>query len=243
MGTWVALHAEAESEALAIAGVDAAFAAVRRVEARMHPARTGSDLAAIHAARTGEPVSIDSWTWEVLALAQRLARLSDGVFDPCVPAAPGRIADLDTATPGVAVPRTELRLDLGGIAKGFAVDKAVEAMTAAGCTRGIVNAGGDLRVFGESQAVLVRAQAGDPFWMVLGNEALAVSDPRSQPRPPGYYLRGCTEPPASMRPAAVIAPSAALADALTKCALLAPAAISRDLCDSLGAAVMDVPIR
>jgi thiamine biosynthesis lipoprotein len=246
MGTWVALHAEADSDALAIAGVEAAFAAVRRVEARMHPTRAGSDLAAIHAAPAGEPVRVDDWTWEVLALAQHLARLSDGVFDPCLPAAPGRIADLDTATPGVAVRMADLRLDLGGIAKGYAVDKAVEAMKTAGCTHGIVNAGGDLRVFGEPQAVIVRAQGGSPFWLVLGNEALAVSDPRSESRPPehaGYYLRGCLRLPASMRPAAVVARSAALADALTKCALLAPPAFSRDLCDSFGAAILDVPMQ
>jgi hypothetical protein len=46
-----------------------------------------------------------------------------------------------------------------------------------------------------------------------------------------------------MRPAAVVARSAAIADALTKCALLAPAALCRDLCDTLGAAIMDVPIQ
>src|SRR5262245_56036812 len=101
MGTWLALHAEAESERIAIAAVGTAFAAVRRVEVRMHPARAGSDLVAIHEAQAGEPVPIDDWTWEVLVLAQRIARLSEGVFDPCLPAAPGRIADVDVATPGV----------------------------------------------------------------------------------------------------------------------------------------------
>jgi thiamine biosynthesis lipoprotein len=39
-------------------------------------------------------------------------------------------------------------IDLGGIAKGFAVDQAVEAMREAGATRGLVNAGGDLAAFG-----------------------------------------------------------------------------------------------
>jgi thiamine biosynthesis lipoprotein len=41
-----------------------------------------------------------------------------------------------------------VRIDLGGMAKGFAVDQAVSAMRASGATGGIVNAGGDLRVFG-----------------------------------------------------------------------------------------------
>ena len=93
---------------------------------------------------------------------------------------------------------------------------------------------------------MARAHGGSPYWIVLGNEALAVSDPRSESRPPehaGYYLRGCPRLPASMRPAAVVARSAALADALTKCALLAPPALSRDLCDSFGAAILNVPMQ
>jgi thiamine biosynthesis lipoprotein len=240
MGTWVAFHAEADSERDAKVGIDGAFAALRRVEARMHPTHARSDLAAIHSARVGASVQIDAWTWEVLVLAQRVARLSDGVFDPCLPAAPGRIADLDLSVRGVAIARAELRLDLGGIAKGFAVDKAVEALVAAGCTGGLVNAGGDLRVFGPERAVLLRAEGSRSYWVALRNEALAVSDPGTTPRPSehaGYYLRK-DGAPAEIRPAAVVARSTAVADALTKCVMLAPAARCRDVCDRLGAVVM-----
>lgn len=242
MGTWIALHAEAASERLAIAGIDAAYAAVRRIDVRMRPTGPGSDLAAINAARFGTPVRIDDWTWEVLVLAQRIACLSDGVFDPCLPAAPGRISDIDLATPGVAVSEVELRLDLGGIAKGFAVDKAAEAMIAAGCTSGLVNAGGDLRVFGVERAVLLQARGVRAYWVALGNEALAVSDPCAESRPSehaGYYVRDGALPRA-MRPVAIVARSAATADALTKCAMLAPPDRCRELCDRLGAAVMEL---
>jgi thiamine biosynthesis lipoprotein len=48
------------------------------------------------------------------------------------------------------------RIDLGGIAKGYAVDMAVEVLKAYGVTTGMVNAGGDLRVFGKPQPVHVR---------------------------------------------------------------------------------------
>jgi thiamine biosynthesis lipoprotein len=203
----------------------------------MHPTARGSDLAAIARGRRGAPVPIDDWTWEVLALAQRIAALSGGVFDPCLPGAPGRIRDLDLTTRGVAVPDAELRLDLGGIAKGFATDKAAEAMMAAGCGSGLVNAGGDLRVFGAERAVLLHARGTRAYWIALGNEALAVSDPCAASRPSGhagYYLRDGPTPHA-LRPVAVAARSAAIADALTKCAMLAPADRSRDLCDRLGA--------
>lgn len=238
MGTWIALHAEAATAPLAIAGIEAAWAALRRVEVRMHPTAHGSDLAAIARGRRGAPVPIDDWTWDVLALAQRIAALSGGVFDPCLPRAPGRIRDLDLTTRGVAVPDAELRLDLGGIAKGFAADKAAEAMMAAGCSGGLVNAGGDLRVFGAERAVLLRARGTRPYWVSLCNEAVAVSDPGVSTRPGGhcgYYLRDDPTPQA-LRPVAVAARSAAIADALTKCAMLAPADRRRELCDRLGAA-------
>ena len=44
--------------------------------------------------------------------------------------------------------RAAVALDLGGIAEGFAVDKAVEALRAGGAIAGLVNAGGDMRIFG-----------------------------------------------------------------------------------------------
>ena len=47
-------------------------------------------------------------------------------------------------------------LDLGGIAKGFAVDKAVESLMADGIKSGCVNAGGDLRVFGTARPIQIR---------------------------------------------------------------------------------------
>ena len=53
--------------------------------------------------------------------------------------------------------RRQLTVDLGGIAKGFAVDRAVEVLKRNGVMAGIVNAGGDLRVFGSaSQLVHLR---------------------------------------------------------------------------------------
>jgi thiamine biosynthesis lipoprotein len=41
-----------------------------------------------------------------------------------------------------------MRVDLGGIAKGYAIDKAVEAMQACGAIGGMVDIGGDIRCFG-----------------------------------------------------------------------------------------------
>jgi thiamine biosynthesis lipoprotein len=126
-----------------------------------------------------------------------------------------------------------VKIDLGGIAKGFAVDLAVEAMRNAGCSSVLVNAGGDLRASGErSFAISCRLASGQIREMILQDCALAVSHRASDASPAehqGYYLRvgsaECT--PAAC--AAILAPTAALADALTKCALLC----SDEHCDDI----------
>ena len=120
------------------------------------------------------------------------------------------------------VRHTPVEIDLGGIAKGYAVDRAVETLMAHGCCAGLVNAGGDLRVFGErEEAVLLREPDTSFRRLALRNAALAVSDIDAIDRPAehqGYYSRkGKT---AARRYAAVIAKDAATADALTKCVLL-----------------------
>jgi len=46
------------------------------------------------------------------------------------------------------IPHAPVHIDLGGIAKGYAVDRALMALRTAGCRGALVNAGGDLAVFG-----------------------------------------------------------------------------------------------
>jgi thiamine biosynthesis lipoprotein ApbE len=107
-----------------------------------------------------------------------------------------------------------------------------------------VNAGGDLRVFGPPRTVFVRPAHGAPVEQRLDDEALAVSDPCSLSPPPehiGYYQRGRTTPPL-VRAAVVVAPSAAVADALTKCVLLAPATLHREMLAQLGATALDIDV-
>ena len=81
--------------------------------------------------------------------------------------------------PNTVYSKVPLTLDLGGIAKGFAVDKAVEALKQCGATSGYVNAGGDLRVFGDvSQSIQIRNPGNSSELMSLGslaNGAIATS--------------------------------------------------------------------
>jgi thiamine biosynthesis lipoprotein len=218
--------------------IEAAFAALAEVNIAAHPTREGSDLAAL-ASHVGQWRAIRRSTWEVLQLAGRIHRDSDGRFDPCLPDSEGRLADLQLADGECAARLLKpARIDLGGIAKGFAVDQAVDALRRHGCTGGSVNAGGDLRVFGPEPTVIqLRWAGGIASSLPLQDAAVAVSERGSADKPAefrGYYLRGCgasaapeVQPAGSahasgaMRAdAAVVAPSAAVADALSTCAMI-----------------------
>jgi FAD:protein FMN transferase len=229
MGTWLAIEARACTAEVPRRGVEAAYLAAGEVERQLHPYRQVSDLRRIHAAAPGERVPIGAMTWEVLRLARSVYDLSGGIFDPCLPSHPGRLCDLTLSEPGVESPwascAVRVAVDLGGIAKGYAIDRAIEALRAAGCTSGMVNAGGDLRVFGRSETVLIRAREGKCVPLILKDEALGVSDldadgARRPAEHKGYYDRSGPLL-VTRRYAAVVAASAAIADALTKCALLA----------------------
>ena len=237
MGTMIAIDAEADTVQRASAALEAAFAAIAQVERLMHPTCSGSDLLAIHQGPRGRPVDVHAWTWQVLALSQRLNRVSKGAFDPCLTEGAGRIADLELAPPCSVIAHLPLCVDLGGIAKGFAVDRARAALLAAGCRRGIVNAGGDLAVFGDANhSVVVRSHGRDSI-VELSNAALATSDVDNPARPAehrGYY-HGADRQALITGTVSVVASSAAVADALTKCVLADPGATSGPLLKMFGA--------
>jgi thiamine biosynthesis lipoprotein len=230
MGTTLVIEARGSSQAQVNPAVDAALAAVAQVVRRLDPGAPDSDLRRIGAAVPGTTVPISAATLAVLRFAQRLNRLSEGIFDPCLPTRPGRIADL-TLLGGrapQAIAGAAVEIDCGGLAKGYAVDVAVETLRAAGCRAGLVNAGGDVRAFGAlTETLLLRGPDGGYRPLRLTDAAVAVSD-RDAARPPpghrGYYVRAGAA--AARRYAAVRAPDAMTADALTKCVLLGPAALA-----------------
>jgi thiamine biosynthesis lipoprotein len=159
----------------------------------------------------------------VLALSQRLHRLTNGLFDPSVPGSAGRLDDLELPSARTVVAHAPLRIDLGGIAKGYAVDRALLALRTSGCCGGLVNAGGDMAVFGDrSHTVVIRGQGGSGRVLELMNRALASSDVCGGATRPaehcGYY-HGVSRRRLDAGRVSVSAESAAVADALTKCLL------------------------
>ncbi len=158
--------------------IDEAVAALRRVDAGMSRFRDDSDIGRANACAAAEPVAVTRPTADVLATSLRWAEASDGLFDPCLGRAVGlwdvgarhapptdtlvrplagrrlyRHLDLDTwrGRDVVRFAESDVALDLGGIAKGFAVDRAAEALRARGVRDALVNVGGDLRAVGASE--------------------------------------------------------------------------------------------
>jgi len=177
MGTWVDITvggASADQAGAALADIETML---RRYE-RDYYAWTDGALANVNAAlAAGAAVEVDADMADLLLRAQRLAELSGYVFDPAVgglvelwgfhsdqsdvtePPEPELIGAWLGARPSIASLTIAdgklngggpgLKLDLGGIAKGRAVDKIVGILQAHGIANGLVNAGGDLRVLGD----------------------------------------------------------------------------------------------
>jgi thiamine biosynthesis lipoprotein len=219
LGTLVAIASDGDE-----AGVRAAFAALERVHVLMNFHAATGDVARVNRARPGRAVRVDRWTYRVLRQAKELSATSEGAFDVTVPGSGARHADLELLASSRVRWRRRGRLDLGGIAKGFAVDRAVEALRRHGATRGCVNAGGDLRRFGRWHDP-VRVRMPRSPWRSIAlpltsYPAIATS---------GAYYGGRFHDPRRGRPAClegsitVCAPSCMVADGLTKVvALLGP---------------------
>ncbi len=198
MGTDVVLTAYTLNDALAETAFVAAFDELRRIERLMTdwewPGQPPSDVLRVNAAAGRDAVKVADETFEVIAKAQEMSRLSDGAFDITyaamrglwkfdedlekrVPAATEiarrrrligwRHVLLNPAAKTVKLRRPGMRLGLGGIAKGYAVDRAAAILRARGLADFMVQAGGDLFVSG---------QKGSANWMV------GVRDPRGGPR-------------------------------------------------------------
>jgi FAD:protein FMN transferase len=144
LGTIVSIAADAAPAAL-----DAAFAAVARVHTLMSIQQAQSDISRINREAHRLPVVVDPWTREVLELALSISQRTAGAFDIVVPGTGARYTDIALADGAVRL-RKPAQLDVSGIAKGFAVDCAVEALRRQGARTGSVNAGGELRFFGDT---------------------------------------------------------------------------------------------
>jgi FAD:protein FMN transferase len=244
LGTLVDIRVEEGDAGFAQRAVAAAFAEIETVHRLMSFHEAGSDLARLNRARPGDLVSVDARTAQVLRCAEALRIESAGAFDCAVadvliaagllPSMPEADNDASETSTGscVAVTRGAARLDLGGIAKGYAVDRAVDLLLELGIRSALVNAGGDLRHVGSKPATIRLRDPADPSRLVaalaLRERALASSASSGlagdglTPAPE----RSALVDPRSRRPlgpaagVSVTAPSCMIADALTKVVLV-----------------------
>ena len=241
LGTYVTIEVRGANEAQASVAVNAAFAEIALVQRLMSAFELDSDVNNInHHAHLG-PVQVHGWTAEVLRLAQELHHDSEGLFDCGVApklAAWGMlppttidyqessIANLRISDEDVVSCNKPTRIDLGGIAKGYAVDRATEAALKAGAVSVIVNAGGDLRVAGEIEEPIYIRDPATPgqfiFAGTLKDGAMASSATYfSREEKNGQMVSAIVNPISknaliSDNSYSVIAPKCVIADALTK---------------------------
>ena len=172
-----------DDPALGSLAFEAAFAALRDVDAGMSLYRADSELVRVNARAAGHAEPVGSELFTLLARARQLSEETDGAFDVTVLPllrlwgaygglsylGAGRVGavgfaglQLDPSAHTVSFRRPGMGLDLGGIAKGFALDRARAALVAAGVRRARLDLGGTLVLLGD-----------DGDWRV------AVRDPRA----------------------------------------------------------------
>jgi thiamine biosynthesis lipoprotein len=257
LGTFVEIAVAGVPRPAMDAAIEAAFRVLAKVHRLMSFHEVGSDVWRLNNQASIQPVCVHPWTLQVLQTAIDLYRCSSGAFDIAVAPVLQEIGvlprwrnDQPSATanrttteainllPGrrVGFSHPETRIDLGGIAKGFAVDRAIDVLRRHGMPTGVVNAGGDLAVFGPNPCDVDIRDPHDPSCLLcrvgLSNSAMASSgqcfDPFHSMETLGSAIINpyVGSPARAARGAAVRAPCCMLADALTKVVMIAgPSAI------------------
>ncbi len=174
MGTMFVATVWGTDSVAMLRGVQAARDSVRLVDSLMSTYRPTSEISRVNDSAGGIPQRVSPQTMHVLLHAKRLWIASGGLFDPTVGplvrawgfqgdsgAVPSSArldslralvgyqrVELDSAQGAVCLTRAGVRLDLGGIAKGYALDLARAALTDPRITGGMVDLGGNVLVFG-----------------------------------------------------------------------------------------------
>jgi FAD:protein FMN transferase len=173
MGTAIQVELWSEDGAQAEAAMAAVIDEMHRIDRVMSPHRADSALSRINREAAAWPVPLSEEMFELLERALHFSELSDGAFDITYASA-GHLYDyragvhpsdetLDAAraligwrglqlqpgTRSVRFARDGMRIDLGGFAKGHAVDNGVAILRRHGIAHGMVSAGGDSHVLGD----------------------------------------------------------------------------------------------
>jgi thiamine biosynthesis lipoprotein len=191
MGTELHVTVWSSDDARAGTAMDAVFREFDRLDAMMSVWKDGSDILRLNGAAGERAVPVSPETREVLHIANEISEQTDGTFDVTFAALSGlwkfdyqdkdnsipdrkeierrlplvnyRDVVVDDSAGTVMLRRRGMRVNLGGIGKGYAVDRAVDIMRRSGLRDFMIQAGGDMYVAGTR---------GDRPWR------LGIRDPR-----------------------------------------------------------------
>jgi thiamine biosynthesis lipoprotein len=174
LGTFVTISVYGANRERVNAAISDAFDEFRRVDALMSIHRADSELTRVNARASLCPVVVSPELFRVIAKALDIAEQTEGSFDITIrpladlwgftwkeyrlptdaqlravlPRVNFRLVELNAEKRTVHFQAAGVSLDLGGIAKGHAVDSAIDKLRSIGFTNAMVKAGGDLRVIG-----------------------------------------------------------------------------------------------
>jgi thiamine biosynthesis lipoprotein len=173
MGTRISVQLRAADAAKGTAAIDAVMAEMRRIDALMSHYKPDSELSQINLHAAEAPVTVDRELFDLLKVSLHFSEITDGAFDityagvghlydyrrhirpteaqiqAALPTVNWRnlILDPDKLTVKFAMPG--MRIDVGGIGKGYAVDRCIAILQALGISHALVTAGGDSRIIGD----------------------------------------------------------------------------------------------
>ena len=173
MGTAIHVELWSDDRAAAECAIDAVIAEMHRIDALMSPYKEDSELSLINREAAQRPVRVCDELFTLLTRSLAFSELSHGAFDITYASA-GHLYDyrrrvrptdvelaaaraaigyrnllLDADARTVRFGRAGMRIDLGGFAKGHAVDNGVAILARHGVRHGVVAAGGDSRMLGD----------------------------------------------------------------------------------------------
>ncbi len=253
MGTRIAVEVWHEDAALAGAAIEAVMAEMHRIDELMSHYRPESQLSRINRDAVIAPVKVDAELAGLIGRALEFSELSGGAFDityasvgylydyrerrhpsetqiqAALPAINWRHVVVDHADSTVRFLMPGVRIDLGGIAKGHAVDSCIRILRGRGIQNASVTAGGDSRLLGDRRGRpwMVGIRHPDDAGRVIARiplEDAAISTSGDYERyfdEHGVRYHHIIDPqtgrsPAGVRSVTVIGPDATLTEGLTK---------------------------
>jgi FAD:protein FMN transferase len=253
MGTRISAEVWHDDAAAGEAALDAVIAEMHRIDGLMSHYRPESQLSRINRDAAAGAVAVDRELAELIAKSLEFSEMSSGAFDityasvgylydyrekrhpsdaqiqAALPAVSWRHVVVDRQASTVRFLRPGVRIDLGGIAKGYAVDRCIAILAARGVTNARVTAGGDTRLLGDRRGrpwVVGIRHPDDPERVVLRLplEDTAISTSGDYERffdEDGVRYHHIIDPatgksPKGVRSVTVIGPDATLTEGLTK---------------------------